>query len=176
MGLCRQCSTAFKVAHLTSVPPSRNSSTFCACSFSSFCSFDKPRFSLAVRSSRLACTLAMSFARSSLHGHPCFPVHQAAYSVINDISVHEHAEEIVVTITREGMVLGVAGKAHEWMMSRSATGSTLSSTCTTSASSNARQTCIMPSTSWMCDRKALPRPSPCAAPLHHALLFRSPFL
>ena len=76
----RQCPTAFREADLMSVPPSRKSSTFCACSFSSFCSFDKPRFSLAVRSSRLACTLAMSFARNSLHGRACCSVHEAARS------------------------------------------------------------------------------------------------
>ena len=54
---------------------------------------------------------------------------------------------------------------HPWMISRSATGSTLSSTCTTSGSSKALQTWKMPSTAAMLDKKALPRPSPSAAPL-----------
>ena len=54
---------------------------------------------------------------------------------------------------------------HPWMTSRSATGSTRSSTCTTSGSSKALQTWKMPSTAAMLDKKALPRPSPSAAPL-----------
>mmetsp|Transcript_14098 Transcript_14098/g.34765 ORF Transcript_14098/g.34765 Transcript_14098/m.34765 type:complete len:215 (-) Transcript_14098:9-653(-) len=56
-------------------------------------------------------------------------------------------------------------RSSEWMISRSATGSTRSSTWITSASSNALHTWKMPSTEEMCDRNALPRPSPLDAPL-----------
>mmetsp|Transcript_27070 Transcript_27070/g.80288 ORF Transcript_27070/g.80288 Transcript_27070/m.80288 type:complete len:214 (+) Transcript_27070:708-1349(+) len=51
-----------------------------------------------------------------------------------------------------------------WMISRSATGSTRSSTWMTSASSKPRHTWKMPSTAEMWERKLLPRPSPDDAP------------
>mmetsp|Transcript_31373 Transcript_31373/g.78936 ORF Transcript_31373/g.78936 Transcript_31373/m.78936 type:complete len:273 (-) Transcript_31373:186-1004(-) len=51
------------------------------------------------------------------------------------------------------------------MISMSPIGSTLSSTWMMSASSNALRTWMMPSMARMCDRNALPRPAPCAAPL-----------
>merc|ERR1719330_222711 len=50
------------------------------------------------------------------------------------------------------------------IVAMSLTGSTVSSAWMTSSSSNARMTWIMPSTAWMCDRKALPKPSPLEAP------------
>lgn len=64
-----------------------------------------------------------------------------------------------------GGIPAAARISHPWMISRSATGSTLSSTCTTSGSSKALQTWNIPSTAAMLDRKAFPRPSPSAAPL-----------
>mmetsp|Transcript_10567 Transcript_10567/g.35030 ORF Transcript_10567/g.35030 Transcript_10567/m.35030 type:complete len:232 (-) Transcript_10567:395-1090(-) len=50
------------------------------------------------------------------------------------------------------------------IVSKSRTGSTVSSTCVTSAESNARTTWKRPSTAWICDRKALPKPAPSDAP------------
>ena len=61
---------------------------------------------------------------------------------------------------------GSQTRPHPWMISRSATGSTRSSTCTTSGSSKALHTWKMPSTPEMWLRKLFPSPSPAAAPLH----------
>mmetsp|Transcript_17377 Transcript_17377/g.34898 ORF Transcript_17377/g.34898 Transcript_17377/m.34898 type:complete len:215 (+) Transcript_17377:523-1167(+) len=55
--------------------------------------------------------------------------------------------------------------SSDWMVSRSRMGSTESSTCTISSLSKALRTWKMPSTAAMCERKALPRPAPSAAPL-----------
>ena len=51
------------------------------------------------------------------------------------------------------------------IVSMSATGSSAPATWTTSGSSKQRTTCTMASTSRMCWRNLLPRPSPCEAPL-----------
>lgn len=63
------------------------------------------------------------------------------------------------------MQLGRYGTEQKEDLLKSRTGSIESSTCSTSSLSKARTIWNIPSTAWMCERKALPSPSPCEAPL-----------
>ena len=66
--------------------------------------------------------------------------------------------------TARSTVSRSASASSVLMMATSDAGSTRPETCTTSGSSKQRTTCAIASTSRMCARNLLPRPSPCEAP------------